>query len=116
MRTTTLSSLRTSCYDMDCLVGTGYDTASVRKRPRTYLGITICLPFIFLIRLERFQTPVQYRRIQWLMGALLKHSRPHVRYRDYVRYTEMFSLLCTVHGDVLTSMYCTQRCHIVILV
>jgi len=51
------------CYDMDCLIGTDYDTASVRKCPRTYLGITICLPFIFS-RFQRFQTPVQYRRVQ----------------------------------------------------
>jgi len=31
----------------DCLLRTDYDTASVRKRPRTYLGITICLPLYF---------------------------------------------------------------------
>src|SRR6266850_3361004 len=31
----------------DCLLWTDYNTASVRKRPRTYLGITICLLFYF---------------------------------------------------------------------
>ena len=84
---------------MDCLLWTDYDTASVRKRPRTYLGITICLSFYFCSILKGSRTPARYRRAQWLMGALLKCSRPHVQYRDYVLYMETFSLLCTVHSN-----------------
>jgi len=94
-----------NCYDTDCLVGTDYDTASVRKRLRTYLGITICLPFIFdSIRKVPDSCTVQ------------ENSVADGNTSEAFQTSCTVQGLCTVHGDVLTSMYCTQRRHIVILV
>jgi len=86
------------CYDTDCLVRTDYDTASVRKRPRTYLGITICLPFIFR------SIPKGSRLLYSTESSVTDGSAS-----EALQTSCMVQGLCTVHRDVLPSMYCTWR-------
>ena len=87
-----------SCYDTDCLVGTDYDTASVWKRPRTYLGITICLPFIF----DSTRKVPDSCTVQ-------ENSVADGSASEALQTSCTVQGLCTVHGDVLPSLYCTWR-------
>src|SRR6267142_3892699 len=83
---------------MDCSIGTDYGTASVRKCPRTYLGITICLPFIFdSTRKVPDSCTVQENSVA--DGSASEALQTSCTVQE----------LCTVHGDVLPSMYCTWR-------
>src|SRR6266850_981484 len=92
-------------FDTNCTIGTDYDTASVRKRPRTYLGITIYLPFIFdSVREVPDSCTVQENSVADRSAS------------EALQTSCMVQGLCTVHGDVLPSMYCTWQRHIVILV
>jgi len=84
---------------MDCLVGTDYGTASVRKCPRTYLGITICLPFYF------YSIPKVLDSCTVQQSSVADGSASEV-----LQTSCTVQGLCTVHGDVLLSMYCTWRC------
>src|SRR6267142_4098201 len=86
------------CYDTDCSIGTDYDTASVRKRPRTYLGITICLPFIF----DSTQKVPDSCTVQ-------ENSVADGSASEALQTSCTVQGLCTVHGDVLPSLYCTWR-------
>src|SRR6267142_52717 len=83
---------------MDCLVGTDYDTASVRKRPRTYLGITICSPFHF-------------RSIPKVLDSctVQENSVADGSASEAFQTSCTVQGLCTVHGDALPSVYCTWR-------
>src|SRR6267142_3202505 len=94
-----------TCYDMDCLVGTDYDTASVQKRPRTYLGISICLPFIF----DSTRKVPDSCIVQ-------ENSVADGSASEALQTSCTVQGLCTVHGDVLSSVYCTWQRHIFILV
>jgi len=74
---------------MDCLLQTDYDTVSIRKRPRTYLGITICLPFYF--------------------RSIPKGSRLLYSIRELSGWWECFwSAPDLMYGT--GTMYCTWRC------
>src|SRR6266850_2044332 len=97
--------LQNNCYDTNCTIRTDYNTASVRKCPRTYLGITICLPFIFgSVRKVPDSCTVQ------------ENSVADGSASEALQTSCTVQGLCTVHGDVLSSMYCTWQRHIVILV
>src|SRR6267142_1280717 len=94
-----------TCYDTDCSIGTDYDTASVRKRPRTYLGITICLP-IYFCSIPKVLDSCTVQQSSVADGSASEALQTSCTVQG----------LYTVHGDVLPTVYCTQRRHIVILV
>src|SRR6266850_3404075 len=83
------------CYNYGLLTTNQLQYCLCTKTPQDLSGDNYMFTFYF----RSNSKGSRLRRAQWLMGALLKRSRPHVRYRDYVLYTEMFSLLCTVHSD-----------------
>src|SRR6267142_1363206 len=93
-----MRGLEALCYDTDCSIGTDYDTASVRKRPRTYLGITICLPFIF----DSTRKVPDSCTVQ-------ENSVADGSASEALQTSCTVQGLCTVHGDVLPSLYCTWR-------
>src|SRR6267142_2187480 len=121
----TVLRLRTASHAYKEYLQTDYDTDSVRNGPGLSRDNPLCLLFKFTLFSDRFsevpdsctvlryqmvdgsasealQARVQYRRHQWLMGALLKCSRPmNSTWRCtplLCTVQETFTLLCTVHS------------------